>query len=1039
MIDLEADNLHRLAETKSGTIEEHFGRVQESTLQLQSFAGQAVIAEPETFVIDDYVTSVPGLNSGLAEKEITFDHSVWFIPGFTDTQVPDANDTVADLLDRSSLMDVPYRGMQRQHLLVYLAALDEPLVTGLDAHVNFQPYPGFNMNASGYADFGPNADCPGFPEYTGEFYDPRCRPWYQGAIQNENQGVIFTNPYVDAGSGSLIVTTAATVFNAAGTVLGVVGLDMDFDPIEASIKDLTVTGDEGYAYLLAPGGKGQVAVHRNLKEYSEEQYIVDLEEGFGDNEEEKEAFEALVVEMSESCDGAREYEMGGETWILAWEHEAVSGAASVESGSGDCGAGGYIVVVTVGEDVLLEVFSKTQNEIRYVVAAASAVMAALLLVIGCCTGGSARALSKSITEPVNQLVDVVHSLNRLDFSRKAAGTWMVNDVTSPEVEELMTAFEAMSTVVKFANIKLASGDVDIAQQNYTEAKVLFTKLGNDRGVSIVNNNLGNVYTLQARQLVAAAAETEEEKEPDHKAEAARLVQEAGLKFDDAVTSYRLAIDDAEMLCSGQNQLQEEGDGDDSENGLGSNNHNHNGGVLTPEGGEFKEGGQVTRLPSRADIEVGAVRAGATSRAASRVVSSHSHHPHADDDLSSPSALQLQLANRKLNLALCLAAKGNSAVRLGGSPDLNAINEARRLLHDCARLAADREDARGDQRHVECLIEVAKLGQEVGRHVEAAKALDAAESVVIGYHGSGSIGTAASTTCGGGAVRGGVSIGIKVPPPEGVKLPPPLAALRQQLLAARGAHCVASGNPAAAVEHWADAVIACGDRMDVGAVRSSLEGLRELARSGSPFPDALLLALGFRAEHVEAKRAFGRAELVEAVETALRRLDSAARKCANVADRVAPNATEVDLCFVMDCTRSMQSWIDQAKTKLVDIINQAKNDVSNLHLRVAFVGYRDFGDKVQYEGPYDFHTEADMPKLLSKLKHIRAKGGHDVPEDVAGGLKRAIEVSWKSPIRLCILIADAPCHGSIYHNYRDNYPAGCPKKLDPSKLLYTLQY
>lgn len=34
---------------------------------------------------------------------------------------------------------------------------------------------------------------------------------------------------------------------------------------------------------------------------------------------------------------------------------------------------------------------------------------------------------------------------------------------------------------------------------------------------------------------------------------------------------------------------------------------------------------------------------------------------------------------------------------------------------------------------------------------------------------------------------------------------------------------------------------------------------------------------------------------------------------------------------------MQSWIDQAKTKLIDIIEQAKKDVSNLQLRVSFVG------------------------------------------------------------------------------------------------------
>lgn len=60
---------------------------------------------------------------------------------------------------------------------------------------------------------------------------------------------------------------------------------------------------------------------------------------------------------------------------------------------------------------------------------------------------------------------------------------MVNDVTSPEVEELIKAFQAMTTVVKFANMTLGSGDIDVAQQNYVDALVLFTKLGNDRGVS----------------------------------------------------------------------------------------------------------------------------------------------------------------------------------------------------------------------------------------------------------------------------------------------------------------------------------------------------------------------------------------------------------------------------------------------------------------------------------------------------------------------------------------------------------------------------
>lgn len=66
-------------------------------------------------------------------------------------------------------------------------------------------------------------------------------------------------------------------------------------------------------------------------------------------------------------------------------------------------------------------------------------------------------------------------------------------------------------------------------------------------------------------------------------------------------------------------------------------------------------------------------------------------------------------------------------------------------------------------------------------------------------------------------------------------------------------------------------------------------------------------------------------------------------------------------------------------------------------------------------------------------------GSDFPEDVAGGLKLATGLNWRNKVRVCILIADAPCHGSFYHSgMQDRYPKGCPKGHDPCKLLYKLQ-
>lgn len=60
---------------------------------------------------------------------------------------------------------------------------------------------------------------------------------------------------------------------------------------------------------------------------------------------------------------------------------------------------------------------------------------------------------------------------------------MLNDVSCPEVEELMDAFKTMTTVVKFANVSLESGNMEAAHKSYTDALILFKKLKNDRGVS----------------------------------------------------------------------------------------------------------------------------------------------------------------------------------------------------------------------------------------------------------------------------------------------------------------------------------------------------------------------------------------------------------------------------------------------------------------------------------------------------------------------------------------------------------------------------
>lgn len=250
---------------------------------------------------------------------------------------------------------------------------------------------------------------------------------------------------------------------------------------------------------------------------------------------------------------------------------------------------------------------------------------------------------------------------------------------------------------------------------------------------------------------------------------------------------------------------------------------------------------------------------------------------------------------------------------GGGRDLAAIEKARRLIRECAKLAADRKDATGDQRHFEYLLALAALecGEGYHRHREAGKALDRADKVVQSYR------ERVNNSSGGGGSGGGFSpwVGLRrssmdLVPSAG---PAPPEILRQQLLAARGELCHAEGKPEEAVERWTEAVIGCGDRMDVGAVKTSLSGLKDMAADGkgSCFSDELLVALGLPTGSSSTSGAQQAQdvhdELASAVDAAILRLEGEAMLVGNVAADGGGglSTTNVDLCFVMDCTQSVR--------------------------------------------------------------------------------------------------------------------------------------
>ncbi|MBN6186700.1 methyl-accepting chemotaxis protein [Aneurinibacillus sp. BA2021] len=75
-------------------------------------------------------------------------------------------------------------------------------------------------------------------------YDPRTRIWYEKAAAQKG-GIAITEPYVDAESGSVVVTISALMKDGSG----VVGIDLNLQALSDNVKQIKI-GREGYAFIV---------------------------------------------------------------------------------------------------------------------------------------------------------------------------------------------------------------------------------------------------------------------------------------------------------------------------------------------------------------------------------------------------------------------------------------------------------------------------------------------------------------------------------------------------------------------------------------------------------------------------------------------------------------------------------------------------------------------------------------------------------------------------------------------------------------------
>jgi hypothetical protein len=145
------------------------------------------------------------------------------------------------------------------------------------------------------------------------------------------------------------------------------------------------------------------------------------------------------------------------------------------------------------------------------------------------------------------------------------------------------------------------------------------------------------------------------------------------------------------------------------------------------------------------------------------------------------------------------------------------------------------------------------------------------------------------------------------------------------------------------------------------------------------------------------------------------------------------ACSTDLLFLIDTTGSMWSYINAAKEQVKSIVDDIKKAFLNeSQVRVAVVSYKDHNDDPNIEF-LDFTPSAD--RVHQFLDRLNACGGGDVPEDVLGGVHRALNASWKQQTRCIIHIADAPPHGRLLHDLDDSQDCYANPGSEPHGLTY----
>lgn len=171
----------------------------------------------------------------------------------------DMNDYIKDFLDKDMTIDTLNQIDSYRNLINTLKMIKESNEDLLNIYIGVEKI----NHLITYDEFQTAPD-----------YSTIDRDWYKRAVRDN--GIVITDPYIDAITGGLVFTVSKPIYSNNKDVVAVAGVDITLDRISEIMSDFNYKG-KGYALLLDSQSR---FVYHNNEEMILEQNLNDLEDGW---------------------------------------------------------------------------------------------------------------------------------------------------------------------------------------------------------------------------------------------------------------------------------------------------------------------------------------------------------------------------------------------------------------------------------------------------------------------------------------------------------------------------------------------------------------------------------------------------------------------------------------------------------------------------------------------------------------------------------------------------------------------------------------